>query len=221
MRYFRQDSWNITKIQHTRMKNKIHIFVIAAIVALTLLVIAILIGARLEINKDEQSHPLPHPIPPRERQTNNLPKDVYMNTKYGFQFTMPKKWMDMLGDYTVAEITMPLDNTPLILFGAKATEQGWKNYQEEGLPKGYAQLFHISVIKKTDWEKDMKTCDANKGPCTHSAPMLGQNESSVFILGIPHESPSNFTMFKSAQMEIENPTTVITNAFSVLTNEKL
>jgi len=134
---------------------------------------------------------------------------VYTNVEYGFQFTMPQKWMEIIADYKVQTES---DDNPFVEFVAKTTDKEWQ--QQPGYPKGYALLFGIDIIKKTDWDQDLKTCDSSTDLCLHSFPVLGENGENVFVLMKPHASP--FTMFNTAQIEAENTTDFIKGGFKLL-----
>lgn len=141
---------------------------------------------------------------------------VYTNVEYGFQFTMPQKWMGIIDDFMVTIQKSETDGTPAVIFYAKATDEDWLDYQDPKLPKGFAELFTIGIIKKADWDHDVKTCNKNETMCIHSRTKLGENTSYVFVLWMPHSGPNNFTMFNATEMQKNDPGSIIQSGFKLL-----
>jgi len=133
---------------------------------------------------------------------------TYANTDYGFSFTMPDAWMKNIGDYQVyvnPKDTIYIgDSTKQIAsvsFAASATDKDWLNNQTEGFPKGYALLFTIDIIKKTDWDELQNSCAKESTPdCVPLSSKIGENDVNVFAAMTAQEGPTDFTMFATKNL---------------------
>jgi len=116
---------------------------------------------------------------PAENQSGN----IYQNTTYGFQITLPDEWKNFKVDIDDKQIAET--ETVYIHFLIPTTDKTFPGAILKSGAKlpGYVDVFAISVWKKSRWDKDLNSqeCKTNPSPdCPYEGSILGKSDKYVF-----------------------------------------